>query len=112
MDSAIRAIQADPSNLEAARALLANLSPTAAASVLQLVSKSGVLPPAVMSALSTFSNTSSSHAHPRVQNQLNELLGQLASMDPKGSVLVNTSNVQAKTPASRQVHHNSGYFKQ
>lgn len=87
VDAAIRAIQADPSNLEAARALLANLSPTAAASVLQLVSKSGVLPPAVMSALST-STTSASHAHPRIQNQLSEILGQLASMEPKGSVSV------------------------
>ncbi|VBB30047.1 unnamed protein product, partial [Acanthocheilonema viteae] len=81
VDAAIRAIQADPSNLEAARALLANLSPTAAASVLQLVSKSGVLPPAVMSALST-------SAHPRIQNQLSEILGQLASVEPKGSVSV------------------------
>ncbi|KAK6101822.1 Protein kinase domain family protein [Brugia pahangi] len=87
VDAAIRAIQADPSNLEAARALLANLSPTAAASVLQLVSKSGVLPPAMMSALSSFT-TSTSHAHPRIQNQLSEILGQLASMEPKGSVSV------------------------
>ncbi|VDP12968.1 unnamed protein product [Onchocerca flexuosa] len=87
VDAAIRAIQADPSNLEAARALLANLSPTAAASVLQLVSKSGVLPPAVMSALST-STTSASHEHPRIQNQLSEILGQLASMEAKGSVSV------------------------
>lgn len=86
VDAAIRAIQADPSNLEAARALLANLSPMAAASVLQLVSKSGVLPPAVMSALS-ISTTNAMHAHPGMQNQLSEILGQLAStMEPKGSV--------------------------
>ncbi|VDN02201.1 unnamed protein product [Thelazia callipaeda] len=87
VDAAIRAIQADPSNIEAARALLANLSPTAAASVLHLVSKSGVLPPAVMSALSV-SATCTTQTHPRVQNQLSELLGQLASMEPKGSVSV------------------------
>lgn len=102
VDAAIRAIQADPSNLDAARALLANLSPTAAASVLQLVSKSGVLSPAVMSALSA-SATSASHAHPRIQNQLSEILGQLASMEPKGSVSVAiTSNSISNAPTYRQ----------
>ncbi|MCP9259364.1 Cyclin-dependent kinase 12 [Dirofilaria immitis] len=102
VDAAIRAIQADPSNLEAARALLANLSPTAAASVLQLVSKSGVLPPAVMSALST-SATNASHVHPRMQNQLSEILGQLASMESKGSVSVTiSSNSTSNAPTYQQ----------
>ncbi|VDN32967.1 unnamed protein product [Gongylonema pulchrum] len=116
VDEAIRAIQADPSNLEAARALLANLSPTAAASVLQLVSKSGVLPPPMMSALSTFTNpssstSSSSQSHPRVQNQLSELLGQLASMDPKGSVLFRPKYyVKSSSSSYEQQQQNNRFY--
>ncbi|KHN86651.1 Cyclin-dependent kinase 12 [Toxocara canis] len=90
VDAAIRAIQADPSNLEAARALISNLSPTAASSLVQLMTRSGALPQSVMSALSASGSllslapsTNMRSTGGAVQNQLSELLGQLASLEQK-----------------------------
>lgn len=105
VDAAIRAIQADPSNLEAARALISNLSPTAAASLVQLMARSGALPQSVMSVLSASNSlppvaplTNLRSTTGAVQNQLSELLGQLASLEQK----------KADGPSPHQSH--SGYF--
>uniref|UniRef100_A0A915BNJ3 Cyclin-dependent kinase 12 n=1 Tax=Parascaris univalens TaxID=6257 RepID=A0A915BNJ3_PARUN len=90
VDAAIRAIQADPGNLEAARALISNLSPAAAASLVQLMARSGALPQSVMSVLSASNSlppvaplTNVRSTTGVVQNQLSELLGQLASLEQK-----------------------------
>ncbi|MFH4979188.1 hypothetical protein AB6A40_005897 [Gnathostoma spinigerum] len=88
VDSAIKAIQADPSNLEAARALLSNLNPIDASSVIQLMAKRGVLSQPVISALKTMCATGSvgpesGGVKPFVQSQLKELLSQLVSLENK-----------------------------
>uniref|UniRef100_A0A0M3JM95 CG32676 n=1 Tax=Anisakis simplex TaxID=6269 RepID=A0A0M3JM95_ANISI len=115
--------------LEAARSLIANLSPTAAATLVQIMTKSGALPKPVMSALSSISNSmqqpssssassngvnsassissTSVHAHAGgvVQNQLTELLGQLASLEHKNSDA--SAAVSQATTTSQ--HSESGY---
>lgn len=117
MDAAIRAIQADPSNVEAAQALLANLSPRSVTSVVELMTRNGTLPPAVKNAIGQPSGIPSKAPAATkkivgaggVQNQLTRLLGQLASFEHKKVDAVSSDQVSsASAPCERR--DSSGCF--